>query len=179
MVTRYNILQGDKTTAGGTVIDGSTTDIVYDRGMAYEGDRVNCPACKSVGQIVCDGPRWSSIGPDGREAALSDDICLCKCNPYPRLVPSQTFMSMHMDSSPGTGSGAGSNPFNLPHDEQFLLRDKATGEPLKNARYQVRTASGNVFEGVTDGSGRTQRVSTDTAEQLVFHLLHGGRDDSR
>jgi uncharacterized Zn-binding protein involved in type VI secretion len=173
MATRYHIRKGDKTTANGVVMDGSANSIAHNLGLAYEGDKVNCPTCKSTGQIVCDGPRWSFTGPDGRQAALSDDICLCKCNPYPRLVASQTYMSMHTDGSPGTGTSAGSGASSLPHDEQFLLRDKATGEPLANTRYQVRTASGNVISGITDSSGRTQRVQTDAAEQLVFHLLHG------
>lgn len=170
MLIRYYIREGDKTTAGGTVIEGSTADIVDDRGLAFEGYKVNCPACHSVGQIVCDGPRWAWSGADGREAALSDDLCLCKCNPPPRLLASQTTMSMHMDASPGMGMGG---QFELPHDEQFLLRDKATGEVLANARYQVRTGSGDVISGITDSSGRTQRISTNAAETLVFHLLHG------
>lgn len=82
-----------------------------------------------------------------------------------------------MDASPGAGGGGGAaatGQFALPHDEQFLLRDKATGEVLANVPYQVRTASGDVISGVTDGSGRTQRISTSAAEALVFHLLHGG-----
>lgn len=173
MVKRYHIRIGDKTTADGTVIDGSSTEIAYDRGLAFEGDKVLCPTCKSVGQIVCDGPRLSWTGPDGRQAAVSDDICLCRCNPRPRLIPSQTTMWMEVDGSPGMGTSPSSYLSHLPHDEQFLLRDSASGEPLANARYQVKTASGNVISGVTDGSGRTQRVRTDAAEQLVFHLLHG------
>jgi uncharacterized Zn-binding protein involved in type VI secretion len=177
MVTRYYIREGDKTTAGGTVIEGSTADIVDDRGLAFEGYKVSCPACHSVGQIVCDGPRWAWSGENGREAALSDDLCLCKCSPPPRLLASQTTMSMHMDALPGAGAGgaaAAEGQFALPHDEQFLLRDKATGEVLANVPYQVRTASGDVISGVTDSSGRTQRINTTAAETLVFHLLHGG-----
>jgi uncharacterized protein (DUF2345 family) len=86
-------------------------------------------------------------------------------------------MSMHMDALPGAGAGgaaAAEGQFALPHDEQFLLRDKATGEVLANVPYQVRTASGDVISGVTDSSGRTQRINTTAAETLVFHLLHGG-----
>ncbi|CAN7295420.1 PAAR domain-containing protein [Trinickia sp. LjRoot230] len=89
MVRRYDILKGDKTTAGGTVTDGSSLDTIADREQAYEGDHIWCPSCRSVGRIVCDGLRISMKGVDGREGALSDDLCVCKCSPSPRLIPSQ------------------------------------------------------------------------------------------
>ena len=31
-------------------------------------------------------------GPDGRRVALSDDLCICKCDPPPKLVASQQAM---------------------------------------------------------------------------------------
>lgn len=89
MVRRFDTLKGDKTAAGGTVIGGDANDTVGGIARAYERDDVWCPACESMGLIVCDGPRLSMQGPDGREGALSDDLCVCECNPPPRLLPSQ------------------------------------------------------------------------------------------
>ncbi|MGO4811044.1 PAAR domain-containing protein [Cupriavidus sp. 2MCAB6] len=86
---RYDITRGDSTTSGGTVEGGDGDDKVGDREQAYEGDPVWCPACKTMGRIVCVGPRLSMTGPDGRQAALSDDLCVCRCDPSPRLIPSQ------------------------------------------------------------------------------------------
>jgi uncharacterized Zn-binding protein involved in type VI secretion len=94
MVRRYDILKGDKTTAGGTVAGGDEKDKVGDWEQALGNDPVWCPACQSMGRIVCFGPRLSTTGPDGREAALSDDLCVCKCSPSPRLIPSQDSSSM-------------------------------------------------------------------------------------
>src|SRR5579863_5554135 len=37
---------------------------------------VGCLVCKTIGRIVCVGPRHSMTSPDGREAALSDDTAL-------------------------------------------------------------------------------------------------------
>jgi len=88
MTRRYDILRGDLTTLGGIVQGGDANDMVGHREQAYEGDPVWCPVCKSVGQIVCIGPRLSTTGPDGREAALSDDLCVCRCSPSPLLLPS-------------------------------------------------------------------------------------------
>ncbi|TCG01073.1 hypothetical protein BZM26_09990 [Paraburkholderia strydomiana] len=100
MVKRYYVRKGDSTTAGGTVTEGSPVMQCDGLPLAFEGDAVTCPACNSTGKILCDGPRWPKAGPDGRQTALSDDLCLCRCNPLPRLIASQSTMSMSMKSSP-------------------------------------------------------------------------------
>jgi uncharacterized Zn-binding protein involved in type VI secretion len=87
---RYDIVKGDTTTAGGVVQAGDPTDVIGEREQAYENDPVWCPACKTMGKIVCDGQRISTTGPDGRQTALSDDLCICQCVTPPRLVASQS-----------------------------------------------------------------------------------------
>jgi uncharacterized Zn-binding protein involved in type VI secretion len=91
---RYLILNGDKTTANGTVVAKPTTIQLENRDVAHEDDEVQCPACNSTGKIKCDGPRQVMTAPDGRHAALNDDLCICKCNPAPKLVASQQSMSV-------------------------------------------------------------------------------------
>ncbi|WP_322039879.1 PAAR domain-containing protein [Burkholderia diffusa] len=86
---RYDIVKGDLTTVGGIVQGGDAHDLLGGREQAYETDPVWCPVCKTMGHIQCEGPRVSTTGPDGRQAALSDDLCVCVCTPPPRLVPSQ------------------------------------------------------------------------------------------
>ncbi|WP_175783127.1 PAAR domain-containing protein [Burkholderia anthina] len=86
---RYDIVKGDTTTAGGLIEGCNGNDLVGAREQAYEGDPVACPACETVGKIACDGPRIRTTGPDGRQAALSDDLCVCQCSPSPRLIASQ------------------------------------------------------------------------------------------
>jgi type VI secretion system secreted protein VgrG len=71
--------------------------------------------------------------------------------------------------------GPEEKPVNIrtkPHDEQFTLVNKATGKPLSNARYKIVKGSGETIEGVTDEEGKTIRVVTNGAEQLVVHLIH-------
>lgn len=89
MTRRYDIVKGDFTTVGGIVQDGDPNDILNGREQAYENALVWCPACKTMGRIVCIGRRLSMTGSDGREVALSDDLCVCRCSPSPRLIPSQ------------------------------------------------------------------------------------------
>lgn len=87
---RYDIVKGDSTTAGGIVRSADGNDLIGQSEQAYENDPVWCPACKTTGKIVCDGPRISTTAPDGRQAALSDDLCVCQCSTPPRLVASQS-----------------------------------------------------------------------------------------
>ncbi|WP_081069648.1 PAAR domain-containing protein [Burkholderia stagnalis] len=89
MSQRYDILDGDTTTARGQVIATSRAERMNDRAVAYEGDPVICRTCGTTGQIVCVGPRCLSRGPDGRQQALSGDWCVCQCQPAPLLIQSQ------------------------------------------------------------------------------------------
>ncbi|MEN7530314.1 MULTISPECIES: PAAR domain-containing protein [unclassified Cupriavidus] len=89
IVRRYGIRRGDRTTAGGVVEGGTAGAELGGRLQAFEHDPVWCPRCKSMGRIVCTGPRIPAKGPDGREAALSEDWCVCGCERTPLLVASQ------------------------------------------------------------------------------------------
>ncbi|WP_111933351.1 PAAR domain-containing protein [Paraburkholderia bryophila] len=93
-MTRYLILNGDKTTASGTVVATPTSIQFESREIAHEGDDVQCASCHTTGKIRCDAPRHSMNSPDGRQAALSGDLCVCKCHPPPKLVASQLSMSV-------------------------------------------------------------------------------------
>ncbi len=93
---RYNITVGAKTTVGGTVRTGYQYSTIEDQAMAREGDEVYCPKCDSIGVIVLDGPHLVDEM-DGRQAALDNDLCRCKCDPPPRLIANQTLRSQQFD----------------------------------------------------------------------------------
>lgn len=59
-----------------------------------------------------------------------------------------------------------------PHDEQFILVNKVTGKPLANVKYKIVKETGETVEGVTDAAGKTMRIITNGAEQLMVHLIH-------
>lgn len=46
------IRQGDPTSHGGTVLEGSLTDICHGKPIAYVGHKVQCPKCKGVFPII-------------------------------------------------------------------------------------------------------------------------------
>ncbi|UYZ71179.1 PAAR domain-containing protein [Moraxella bovis] len=99
-LTRYYILENDATTAGG-IVQTTTNPIVFNvdgKKQSCIGDDVWCSACQSMGKIVPTGPRLSfSLG--GAMPALNDDLCLCKCNPPPKLINSQTSFKEIIDDN--------------------------------------------------------------------------------
>ncbi|MPW06866.1 hypothetical protein GCT19_14595 [Paraburkholderia sp. CNPSo 3155] len=54
-------------------------------------------------------------------------------------------------------------------NEQFELRE-STGKRLAGVRYRIRVGSRVIAKGVTDSQGRTQRVSTDNANQISIEV---------
>ncbi len=88
MAERACILQHDRTTANGIVLDGLDDIGLGDRKLSYVGARVQCPACHSIGRVEAHGER-SDHNLSGKRHALENDLCRCRCNPPPRLIASQ------------------------------------------------------------------------------------------
>lgn len=88
MPQRFYITLGATTSAGGTVVSASSLMALDGVRVALEGDEIACPACDGVGIIGADGPRLP-VRDAGRLHALSGDLCLCGCEPPPRLVAAQ------------------------------------------------------------------------------------------
>jgi uncharacterized Zn-binding protein involved in type VI secretion len=90
MSRRPYIRNGDETNVGGQVETLERKDLLDGRIAAYEDDPVWCPKCRTYGRIGCVGERSIEIGADGKRPAFADDLCLCECQPYPVLIPSQS-----------------------------------------------------------------------------------------
>lgn len=92
-MSRRFILKDDKTTHNGVVLDGIVGSSFDGRPLAYLGAPVSCHTCHTEGIIVSDGsPHTVSIM--GKQVALENDLCQCKCEPLPKLVASQTMGSL-------------------------------------------------------------------------------------
>ena len=63
---RYDIRDGDTTTANGRVHATLRNDRIDGRAAAYEGDPVWCPRSNTTGKIMCTGKRLPERSPDGR-----------------------------------------------------------------------------------------------------------------
>jgi type VI secretion system secreted protein VgrG len=49
------------------------------------------------------------------------------------------------------------------HDQQVLITDLQTDEPVRNRRYRISVEDGQVLEGSTDNEGLTKRFQTKTS----------------
>lgn len=87
---RYYIRHGAKTTADGIVRATGSLTSLDGMPLALEGDPIDCPACGEQGVIQCVAPRLSDRS-EGKECALSDDLCICGCSPPPKLLADQFF----------------------------------------------------------------------------------------
>ncbi len=88
MLKRYLVTLGAATTNGGEVISASDFRRVNGLPVALEDDQVRCPQCHSAGVIKPDGPRVNERV-RGKQVALHDDLCICRCTPPPRLIANQ------------------------------------------------------------------------------------------
>lgn len=183
MLTRYLITRGASTSAGGKVIEANSVRFINDVPVAYADDPVSCPKCNTVGVIKPDGPRLSDIF-NGRQVALSDDLCICKCNPPPRLVADQFFVCQEIDgewhaSEAGTAAEAAAQ-FNSAESSAtskdrvpLVLLDPDTHEPFRHRPYRIELTD-TVIEGTTDQNGATRPLTAaERTSVLTWHVDHG------
>lgn len=166
---RYHITLGAGTSAGGKVIAASSHCSINGIAVALEGDTVLCPACRSTGKIHTFGPRIPESW-NGKQVALQDDLCVCKCPSPPRLIANQTlkYQSIGGASAPAaaqavqaaaTARTAAQSAELSAQNDQIALRllDEITQAPLAHKRYRLEFP-GKAIEGVTDASGYTQPI---------------------
>ena len=166
MLNRYFITLGAPTTAGGKVTSSSRFETINGAPLAVDGDTCWCPKCLSEGVIRPDGPRLPETI-DGRQAALHDDLCICKCKPPPRLVAAQTFMGQSIDSDWYAGqeaaaaqAAAQANAADLDAPEleelPLVLIDPGTLEPITELPYRLDLEGA---QGTLDHKGWTEPLS--------------------
>ena len=142
---RHTITLGASTTAGGKVISASSTCSINGVEVALEGDSVFCPACKATGVITCVDPRIPETW-NGKKIALEHDLCRCKCQKLPRLLPNQWLKYQNLSgasesntSSDGLANTTTDGNAQSMFDDKFVLLDEATGQPLCGAQSIHRT----------------------------------------
>lgn len=181
MITRYHITVGATTTVGGKVISGTSVRTLNGAKVAYAGDQVSCPRCKSTGTIQADGPRISEVL-NGRQVALSDALCICKCAPPPRLIANQNVSKQTIDSewqaAKAGAVAAAAEKLNTAHPSAsfspdgmpLVLLDPQTAEPYSYRAYRLELKD-KVIEGTTDQNGATAPLSAeDRAAVVKWHL---------
>ena len=174
---RYTITLGASTTSGGKVISASSDGKIDGFPIALEGDLVTCPVCKTAGKILCVGPRipetWS-----GKNVALENDLCICRCVTPPRLLPNQTMRSQVIKDTgralSDTGAGGGQRAASIDcFTDRFVLVDDHDGMPVPCREYAVVRASGKLEFGTSDACGQTHLLSTTSQAECVEIYAQG------
>ena len=124
---------------------GAQHMIHHGRCVALEGDTVLCPCGKN--RLIAGSDSTIFYGNDGSRNAA---------NPF-----AARSASAPARYAPGSGI----------HDEQFVIRDVCTKQPLSNVRYWIKDRSGNVLaSGVSDRHGCTVRVQTEDTQTLKLAI---------
>jgi len=174
---RYTITLGAPTTAGGKVISASSDGNIDGMPIALEGDLVTCPVCKTAGKIQCVGPRIPETW-NGKNVALENDLCICRCPVAPKLLPSQIVRCQVIKDSgralshPVDVSVARGAPTHV-FTDRFVLVDEHDGTPLARREYAVVRASGKLEFGTSDLQGHTHLLSTTAQAECVEIYAQG------
>ncbi|MCS0590359.1 PAAR domain-containing protein [Massilia norwichensis] len=176
------IRQGDKTSHGGTVLEGSPADICMGKPIAYIGHKVQCPKCKGTFPIV-EGALTTTFY--GKGVALAGMKTACGAV----LIASQFTDIVEYGAGVTSGSSRDTAPqanavdsFTSPgadsartqkegtktsFDDRFVLLDDVTNEPLVHTEYAIRRASGAIEHGITDAQGHTHLLSATAIAEVI------------
>ncbi|MGZ3183759.1 MAG: PAAR domain-containing protein [Telluria sp.] len=175
---RYAITLGSSTSSGGKVITAGSPMSIQGAPIALEGDVAFCGKCGHEGKIMCVGPRVPETWM-GRQIALQDDLCVCRCSEPPKLISSQTLKYQDIvmsgsaspqplgESAQATAADEGTHEF----DEQFRVVTEDGETPLVHRRYRIFASTGEEWHGRTDENGLTKRVSTTKAAELTLEVF--------
>jgi uncharacterized Zn-binding protein involved in type VI secretion len=162
-VKRYHITEGATTTAGGVVRASSKGMRLNGVPVALEGDAVDCPACAEQGVIKCVTPRLEHrFGV--KECALSDDLCICGCNPSPKLIANQTLMSQTLlvvdEDAARAPVRTGAVPAPAPGEQRYDEQTQLQAPQVAGMPYFVQTRDGRTFSGRVGEDGLLPRIET-------------------
>ncbi|VVE88137.1 PAAR domain-containing protein [Pandoraea bronchicola] len=184
---RNFLLKGDQSTNGGTVLEGDPTFTCDGIPVAFHGAKVYCPECKSTGAIVGSGPTLSMTNEKGQQQALEGDLCVCKCEPPPRMLASRrdTFLDLSVEQLTQQGYDASGRrqPPTAPTQRGRLVFKSRDGFSVAGLRCRAYFSDGSSADGVFDGQNRL--VFDDVSALDCRHLrvmaaapVHGSMCDS-
>lgn len=175
------VRMGDSTSHGGLVVEGfpQATWDVDGIPAAGVGHAVTCPIHPGV-HYIAEGT--SIVTVEGVPVALDGMKTSCGAT----LIASQQIASAE-GLSTVTLSNAGESAWSTAafaaadsgyselhsHDQRFQLIDEVTGGPVANRAYRI-TINGQTYDGTTDDSGRSQRISADGPSTVTIEIFAEG-----
>ena len=178
------IVQGDRTSHGGTVLNGSPWSDCDGKPIARMRDMVACPKCRGVFPIV-QGDQSSIM--DGAPVAYHG----CKTGCGASLISSQirtltepssgaavgaASAAMERFGAVGAGMAAGYEEEALGGADgrfqgRFQLVSIDEAAPISGQLVRVRSGDAEWFTTTTDADGYTQWVEREAAESLAFEIV--------
>ena len=180
---RAFVRDGDTTTVGGVVhACPQHWPVTYGedaKHACHEGDPVLCPSCKSTGITRCVPPYRPSTGPDGRQANLDGDLCVCKCPISPRLVArfhnaTMGFTADEVMGMPTASAWMAYAGHAMPasrYDEFFVVHDAATGRPVQGFSYGIATGIGEHHDTLYEDGATTKAYAQDAQPMTLTYLV--------
>jgi uncharacterized Zn-binding protein involved in type VI secretion len=169
------VLDGDWTTTRGRVIAHHAADFIANsKRVAFGGSVASCGECEGTYPVIASYAGWTD---NGQNMALDQDRVACPCGKN-RVIGSADDTLIE-DSPSGSAYGSAEthaasafamSPVNPSFGERFVLRESANGAPLLNLAYRLLSSSGSAIQGVTDASGRTDRIETIQAEKFTLQI---------
>lgn len=164
--------KGDLTTTQGRVLGGSSSWYASNgKTLARRHDLATCGNCEGAFPIYGTADTWLD---EGLPTVKHLDLVLCPCGQNRVLSGNREFLftghGARNNSDATTTSLASSSSIVSVFEQQVVLRSPLDGRPLSGVRYRARGASGQVFAGVTNSMGLTERIKTNAAETLQFEV---------
>jgi uncharacterized Zn-binding protein involved in type VI secretion len=176
------IRQGDPTSHGGKVLEGSLTDICHGKPIAYVGHKASCPKCKGDFAII-EGALTTTFY--GKGVALAGMKTACGAT----LIATQFTDTVEYGHGAASSAPGQSNTVQTPaafhalgaaaknvaapvakFDLFFLVKNEKTGAALADTPYRITLEDGTEVQGVTDHAGHTQKVFSDFAQKATIEV---------
>jgi hypothetical protein len=177
MHRRSFIREGDTLTPGGGRVQPRPQPFAstYDERLAcFEGDPVYCDACNSWGVTRCVPPFRPRTDPDGRQANLDGDLCICRCPTPPRLKALFDNVGMDFDGREIMGM-PGAIPWRAhaghameEHEIFYEVVDAETGKPIGGMAYKMTSAGRTMIDGASLECGKSNSYSINLHPNLAF-----------
>jgi uncharacterized Zn-binding protein involved in type VI secretion len=179
------IRMGDRTSHGGTVIEGHQFFIIHGKAAAGVGHRVTCPKCSGSHVIVEGAVNATMMG-----IRIAVEGMRTSCGAI--LIASQITDTIEVGggsepaASPVQAAGAGQlgtavvnglaatnavSAKDSVFNDYYVLVDVETGAILAHTEYAIVRASGEIEHGVSDAEGKTHLLSSTTeAEEVDIYV---------
>ncbi|MCU6500888.1 PAAR domain-containing protein [Rugamonas sp. A1-17] len=185
---------GDPTSHGGTVLEGSLTDICFDKPIAFIGHKTYCPKCKGMFPIS-EGAMTTTFY--GMGVALAGMKTACGAT----LIATQFTDTVEYGggAAPQTVSPpaaatptalaaalggitakppAGDAHHDHKYDLAFRVQDESTGKALAYTRYRITLDDGSELTGITHADGMTEKICSDHPQNATIEVPYYEHDST-